>query len=68
LIGVIEAWQAHRHPEALLVHGLLSAIGTSVALIGPGAASLDAWFFGWRRIDVGSARLSRLERGNSDPQ
>lgn len=27
-----------------------SAIGASLALVGPGAWSLDAWLFGWKRI------------------
>jgi uncharacterized membrane protein YphA (DoxX/SURF4 family) len=30
----------------------LSAIGAALALIGPGAWSLDAWLFGWKRIDI----------------
>ena len=31
---------------------LLAAIGAALALIGPGAWSLDAWLFGWKRIDI----------------
>jgi hypothetical protein len=31
---------------------LLAAIGAALALIGPGAWSIDAWLFGWKRIDI----------------
>jgi uncharacterized membrane protein YphA (DoxX/SURF4 family) len=31
---------------------LMAAIGAALALIGPGAWSLDAWLFGWKRIDI----------------
>jgi len=31
---------------------LSSAIGASLALVGPGAWSLDAWLFGWKRIQL----------------
>ena len=30
----------------------LAAIGAALALVGPGAWSLDAWLFGWKRIDI----------------
>jgi putative oxidoreductase len=31
---------------------LLASIGAALALIGPGALSLDARLFGWKRIDL----------------
>jgi putative oxidoreductase len=31
---------------------LLAAIGAALALVGPGALSLDARLFGWRRINL----------------
>ena len=31
---------------------LLAAIGAALGLLGPGAWSVDARLFGWRRIDV----------------
>jgi putative oxidoreductase len=32
---------------------LLAAVGVALALVGPGALSVDARLYGWRRIDVG---------------
>jgi uncharacterized membrane protein YphA (DoxX/SURF4 family) len=34
------------------IHVLLGTLGLSLALLGPGAWSVDAWLFGWRRIDI----------------
>ena len=31
---------------------LLAAMGAALALVGPGALSIDAWLFGWKRIDL----------------
>lgn len=33
-------------------------IGVALALLGPGAWSVDAWLFGWKRIDIGGRRGS----------
>jgi hypothetical protein len=35
---------------------LLITIGISLAMVGPGAWSLDGWLFGWKRIDVGDGK------------
>ena len=31
---------------------MLATLGAALALIGPGAWSLDAWFFGWKRLEI----------------
>ena len=33
-------------------HVLLATLGAALAMIGPGAWSVDAHLFGWRRIDI----------------
>lgn len=58
-VAAIELWRAHAEPEQFLVHGLLATLGGAIALLGPGARSVDAWIFGWRRIDVSGARRGR---------
>ena len=39
----------HEDPHPAI---LLAAIGAALALVGPGAPSLDARLFGWKRIDL----------------
>jgi putative oxidoreductase len=38
---------------------LVTAIGLALAMLGPGAWSLDARLYGWRRIDVRDPRTDR---------
>ena len=45
-------WFAVTLTEEPLASVLLAAIGAALALIGPGAWSIDARLFGWKRIDV----------------
>jgi uncharacterized membrane protein YphA (DoxX/SURF4 family) len=53
LVAVLElstACFSHRHD--LWTCFLLGTLGVSLALLGPGAWSVDAHLFGWRRIDI----------------
>ena len=48
----LAAWEIlvrHDNPHPVI---LLSAIGATLALVGPGALSFDARLFGWKRIDL----------------
>jgi len=52
LVAVLEVWSTISHPADPWASILLGAIGVALALLGPGAWSIDARLFGWRRIDV----------------
>ncbi len=41
----------HENPYPAI---LLATIGAALALVGPGALSVDARLFGWKRIDIGN--------------
>jgi putative oxidoreductase len=52
LVIVLSAWGMlvqHQDPHPGI---LLAAIGAALALVGPGALSVDARLFGWKRIDL----------------
>jgi putative oxidoreductase len=52
LVIVLSMWGIlvqHRDP---LPGILLAAIGAALGLVGPGALSLDARLFGWKRLDL----------------
>ena len=51
-VGLIEIFLAVSHRGEPFVSVLLAALGLALALLGAGAWSLDAWRFGWRRIEI----------------
>ena len=52
IVVIIELWQALWQPADTWTHILLGTLGAALALIGPGAWSVDARLFGWKRIDI----------------
>ena len=56
LAAVVELWSAFSPPGDPLTHILLGTLGAAVALVGPGAWSVDARLFGWKRINIGNRK------------
>jgi len=56
LAAVIELWCTFAQPRDPLVHILLVTLGAASVLVGPGAWSVDARLFGWKRIDIRSRK------------
>lgn len=52
LVMILEIWNAFTQRGDPWVDILLATIGIALALIGPGAFSVDARRFGWKRIDI----------------
>ena len=52
LLGILEVWHLVSLTGDPWIHILLLTLGVSLALLGPGAWSVDARLFGWRRIDI----------------
>jgi putative oxidoreductase len=51
LVAGIEVWKIFLLPEDLWIYVLLGTLGAALAMLGPGAWSIDARLFGWKRID-----------------
>jgi len=54
LQAIVEVWAIFARSAAPGMHVLLAALGVSLAMLGPGAWSMDARLFGRKRIDIPS--------------
>lgn len=52
VVSTLAIWGAVTQHAGLCPAVLSAAMGAGLALVGPGAWSLDAWLFGWKRIDI----------------
>lgn len=52
LVAVFELWSSFSEPGDPSAKVLLGTLGVALALVGPGAWSVDARMFGWKRIDI----------------
>lgn len=52
LVAIVELWIAFSCPGDLWTPLLLGALGVGLAMLGPGAWSIDARLFGRKRIDI----------------
>ena len=63
LVALEEAWKLlslyHSHGESALVHIFLAVVSVSVAMLGPGAWSIDARLFGRQRFVIDRTRGRR---------
>jgi hypothetical protein len=55
LVALDALWQACSDPSQVSQSLSLGTVGVAIALLGPGAWSIDARLFGWRRIEIPEA-------------
>lgn len=51
LVAIVEVWIAFSVPNSAALPAILGVLGATLAMIGPGAWSLDAWLFGRKHIE-----------------
>lgn len=56
LAAVVELWIAVAQHGDPWISILLGTLGVALVLLGPGALSVDARLFGWKRIDLRDRR------------
>lgn len=52
VLAVLQLWYGLSGAGDLWFHILLGTLGVALVLLGPGAWSVDARLFGWKRIDI----------------
>ena len=52
LVAIVEVWIALSRPADPWIPIMLAALGATLAMIGPGAWSIDARLFGRKHIDI----------------
>lgn len=52
LVAVLELWKACSRPPDIWFYILMATLGVALALLGPGAWSVDARLYGWKRIEI----------------
>jgi hypothetical protein len=56
VLAAIALTNAFAQPRDPSIYVALSSMGAALALLGPGAFSVDAYLFGWKRIDIRGGR------------
>ena len=52
LVAVATIWEMVSHPASRSQLGSITIMASALALLGPGAWSVDAWLYGWKQIKI----------------
>jgi len=56
--AMLTIWEMVSHPASPAQCVSIAIIAVALALLGPGAWSVDAWLYGWRQIRISNRRRS----------
>jgi hypothetical protein len=66
LAALVAGWHGLSNPAALGQDLFLGLLGVALALLGPGAWSIDARLFGWKRFELQNGAARGDSRKNRD--
>ena len=67
LVVVLEGWLLFAQPHDPWPHILLATLGGALALLGPGAWSVDARLYGWKRVDIRDRQTRAITSAEHEP-
>jgi uncharacterized membrane protein YphA (DoxX/SURF4 family) len=68
LVAILELLNTFLEPGDLSTKILLATLGLGLALLGPGAWSVDARLFGWKRIDIRGQKELDTQKSRQNPR
>lgn len=67
IVVALEGWLFAARLEDPWPHILLATLAGALALLGPGAWSVDAYLYGWKRVDIRDRPTRAITSAENEP-